>query len=183
MTHADSLHASAAAALTAYVPADPTQAHLRDHYLRLLHRDPDAVWRRARPAHLTAGAVVVDPAGEHTLLVLHNRVRRWLQPGGHCEDGDRTLRDTAMRECREETGLAAFETSAAPLVLSRHGAPCGAREHFDVQYLVVAPADAATAVSEESLDVGWFPVDALPEPLADGVAANVTVAAAAVRRA
>lgn len=34
--------------------------------------------------------------------------------------------------------------------------------HLDVRFLAVADADAVHAVSEESVDVRWWPVDALP---------------------
>jgi hypothetical protein len=48
--------------------------------------------------------------------------------------------------------------------LSDHEVPfCGEGvHHYDVRFLALAPADAVHAVSEESLDVRWFPVDALP---------------------
>ena len=53
--------------------------------------------------------------------------------------------------------------SPVPVHLDRHPAPCGAEHHLDVRFLVLARDDAATAVSEESLDVRWFPLDALPD--------------------
>ena len=36
-----------------------------------------------------------------------------------------------------------------------------------MRYVAIAPADAAHTVSEESLDVRWWPADRLPEPDAD----------------
>ncbi|MGA8847395.1 MAG: NUDIX domain-containing protein [Nocardioides sp.] len=36
--------------------------------------------------------------------------------------------------------------------------------HLDVRFLAVVPADAVPSVSEESLDVRWWPVSELPEP-------------------
>jgi hypothetical protein len=35
--------------------------------------------------------------------------------------------------------------------------------HLDVRFLATARPDAAHAVSEESLDVRWWPIDGLPE--------------------
>ena len=55
----------------------------------------------------------------------------------------------------------------APVDLDRHPAPCGARDHLDVRFLVRAPSASAPVVSEESLDVRWWPVDALPEQRVD----------------
>ena len=35
--------------------------------------------------------------------------------------------------------------------------------HLDVRFLATAPRDADHAVSEESLDVRWWPLDDLPD--------------------
>jgi hypothetical protein len=54
-----------------------------------------------------------------------------------------------------------------PVQLSEHPVPfCDPRggvHHLDVRFLAVAPEGADHAVSEESLDVRWWPVDALPD--------------------
>jgi hypothetical protein len=43
-----------------------------------------------------------------------------------------------------------------------------------VQFLCVAPADAVPAISAESLDLAWFPVDELPADADDSVSALVS---------
>jgi 8-oxo-dGTP pyrophosphatase MutT (NUDIX family) len=82
----------------------------------------------------------------------------------HCEVGDTTLADVALREATEESGIDELRLLPRPVALDRHPAPCGAESHLDVQYVAVAPRDAVAEASEESLDLCWFPVDALPEP-------------------
>ncbi len=42
-------------------------------------------------AHFTASAFVIDEDGERTCLVLHEKLGRLLQPGGHVEDDDESL--------------------------------------------------------------------------------------------
>jgi len=98
------------------------------------------------------------------LLTLHARIGRWLQTGGHLQESDATLAAGALREAREESGLAALELRGAPLLLSRHEVRCGgeATQHLDVQYLVLSPAASPPTVSEESADVRWFGRHALP---------------------
>jgi hypothetical protein len=58
-----------------------------------------------------------------------------------------------------------------PVQLSQHAVPfCGATgdvHHLDVRFVAVAPAGAEHVVSEESLDLRWWPVDALPDPEPD----------------
>lgn len=128
--------------------------------------DPDGSARN-RPDHLTASALVLDPTGAEVLLVLHRKVGRWLQPGGHVDPEDASLPAAALREATEETGVAGLVIDPSPVHLDAHPAPCGADTHLDVQFLAVAPGLVAPAVSEESLDVAWWPVDALPEPRVD----------------
>lgn len=168
-------------ALLAYHPVDPGQVALRELFLARLELDPHAWSRAAEPSHLTASAVVLSRSLDAVLLVLHRKVGRWLQPGGHVDATDTSLAAAALREAVEETGVAALElVGRAPVRLDRHPAPCGVEHHLDVQFLVLAEDDAPVLVSEESLEVAWWPVDALPAPavagLADLIAAGLALA-------
>lgn len=170
------LHTDAVRVLTEWAAPDAEQDLLRHDYLDHLAARADGVWRSCRPAHITASALVVDPEHGRVLLTLHPKVGRWLQLGGHCEPEDTTLADAALREAREEsgigTGLALL--GDAPVKLDRHAVRCAGKDapentHLDVQYLVLAPAGAVAAISDESLDLRWFGFDALPEPTDDSV--------------
>ncbi|MFF0343861.1 NUDIX hydrolase [Kribbella sp. NPDC004875] len=144
---------------------DAEQEELRQHYLNHLAAHPDGMWRSCRPEHVTASALLVDGAGQNTLLTLHKTVGRWLQLGGHCEPADATLAGAALREATEESGLTDLTVSAEPLQLSRHlieAGGCAGAYHLDVQFLVTASTNTAYVVSEESHDLAWFPLDALP---------------------
>jgi 8-oxo-dGTP pyrophosphatase MutT (NUDIX family) len=167
VSHTDRLHADALAVLRAWVPPTPAQSALRDRYVAHLEARPDGMTRDCYPDHLTASTLVVSPDGSHVLLTLHAKARRWFQLGGHCEDGDATLAGAAEREAVEESGLAGLRVDPAPVQLSEHAVPfCDPRggvRHLDVRFLAVAPEGADHAVSEESLDVRWWPVDALPD--------------------
>jgi 8-oxo-dGTP pyrophosphatase MutT (NUDIX family) len=147
----------------------------------LLDEDgPALLTRQATPNHITASAIVLTPDARRTCLVLHGRMGLWVQPGGHLEEGDLTVRAAAAREVAEETGLSGV-VLPVPVVLSRHHAPCrpGIVDwHLDIQLTLVTAPEAPT-VSDESHDVAWFDVDDLPPDLANGVAGNVT---RAVRR-
>ncbi len=177
------LHADAVRVLSTWAAPDDEQEALRRAYLAHLAANPDGVWRACPTAHVTASAIVLDDSGRQTALVLHRRLGLWVQPGGHLEPGDTSILAGAAREAGEETGLPALVFRAAPLQLSRHRAPCGVAEtHLDMQFLATTSSDAAPVVSEESQDVRWFEVTALPAELAPGVARSVAAAAAALTR-
>ncbi|MGQ0632109.1 MAG: NUDIX hydrolase [Sporichthyaceae bacterium] len=179
-----SLHTDAEAVLRAYQPADPAQAQLQADYLAHLAAHADALDRGCVPAHLTASALILDEGGNRALLMLHRKVRRWLQMGGHCEDGDAALADTAMREAREESGIDDLRlVPGGPVLLDRHGAPCSpaVEHHLDVMFAAVAPAGASPVSSAESLDLAWFDVDDLPTDTDTAVRALVSAARSRLR--
>ncbi|MFC4784032.1 NUDIX domain-containing protein [Nocardioides sp. MAHUQ-72] len=163
-----SLHADALAVLESWAAPSPAQEALRERYVAHLRAHPDGMTRGCRPDHLTASTLVLDEDATHALLTLHAKARRWFQLGGHCEPGDLTLAGAAAREAREESGLHQLAVDPVPVQLSEHEVPfCGPTggvHHLDVRFLAVVPADGRHAVSEESLDVRWWPVDALPDP-------------------
>ena len=161
------LHADARAVLAAWEGPNRPQDALRTLYLEHLDAHPDALKRSCHPDHLTASALVVSNDHRQAVLTLHPIVGRWLQTGGHCEVHDATLADAALREAREESGIQDLTLDPVPVLLSRHEVPCGPlrpSHHLDVQFVAVAPADAAPVISEESLDLGWFALDDPPEP-------------------
>ena len=78
------------ALLAAHEPADVEEAADLDR-MRDWAETLDYPFSREQPrAHFTASAVVVDEAGECTLLVHHRKSGSWFQPGGHFEPGDAT---------------------------------------------------------------------------------------------
>lgn len=168
----EGLHADALAVLTAWPAPTAEQERLRQRYVDHLAAHADGMTRGCHPDHLTASTLVVSPAddpdGPRVLLTLHAKARRWFQLGGHCEDADTTLAGAALREAVEESGLDGLVVDPVPVQLSEHEVPfCdprGGMRHLDVRFLAVAPSGAAHAVSDESLDVRWWPADALPDP-------------------
>jgi 8-oxo-dGTP pyrophosphatase MutT (NUDIX family) len=169
--HADGLHADALRVLERWPAPDAGQERLRAGYVDHLRAHPDGVRRSCRPDHLTAGALIVSADHRRVLLTLHAKARAWFHMGGHCEPTDLTLAGAALREAVEESGVADLALDPVPIQLDRHevgfcGEP-GRVHHLDVRFVATAPDDAEHAVSEESLDVRWWPVDALPGDTGD----------------
>jgi 8-oxo-dGTP pyrophosphatase MutT (NUDIX family) len=161
------LHADALATLSGWTAPDTAQDELRARFVAHLEGTADGMWRSSYPDHITAGALVIDGTGDRVLLNLHRKARRWFAFGGHAEPDDLTLADVAAREAREESGITDLRLVPSPAQLDVHPVPfCDPRgevKHLDVRYVAIAPPAAREVTSEESLDVRWWPVDALPE--------------------
>ena len=170
--------------LTRWTAPSTEQRSLREAYLTHLRRSPDGLWRDGPPAHLTASCFVLDPTGRSALLTLHRKGGFWVQFGGHLEPGDASLAAAALREATEESGVAGLRLvpfgAPAPVDLDRHALSAAfgrCREHLDVAYLAVAEPGAVPIISEESDDVAWWPVDALPVDVVHGLAPRLARAA------
>ncbi|ASK66690.1 NTP pyrophosphohydrolase [Brachybacterium avium] len=137
---------------------------LAREYGELLAGDPRVLLREGGPRHLTASAIVIDLCGDHVALVWHRKGRFWVQPGGHLEAGETSFEQAARREVVEEIGISGLQRIGdGPAMLHRHALDAAfgrCSEHWDVQYLLRAPAPAAElplTVSEESAEVRWVP--------------------------
>jgi 8-oxo-dGTP pyrophosphatase MutT (NUDIX family) len=167
----DALHAGALATLTSWRAPDAAQERLRSDFVAHLRDHPDATTRGCYPDHLTASTLILSEDADQALLTLHAKAGAWFQVGGHCEPEDTSLAGAARREAVEESGIVELVVDPVPVQLSAHDVPfCdprGGTRHLDVRFVAVAPRHARHAVSEESLDVAWWPVDALPTDAAD----------------
>jgi 8-oxo-dGTP pyrophosphatase MutT (NUDIX family) len=165
------LHDDALSTLRRWVAPDERQERLRQEYVDHLDGHVDGLSRTDVPDHLTAGALVLSADHRRVLLTLHAKAREWFHLGGHCEPADSILAGAALREATEESGIDGLVLDPEPVHLDRHDVGfCGPHEHvrhLDVRFLALAPADAVPSVSAESLDVRWWPVDALPTDAPD----------------
>jgi 8-oxo-dGTP pyrophosphatase MutT (NUDIX family) len=162
-----SAHTAALATLRSWRPPSADQAALRDRYVDHLMAHPDGLTRACLPDHLTASTLVLSADWSAVLLTLHAKAHRWFQFGGHVEPGDETLADAALREATEESGVMDLRLDPAPVQLSEHAvpfcAPGGDVHHLDVRFVAVARNGAEHSVSNESVDVRWWSVDALAD--------------------
>ncbi|MEU0027063.1 NUDIX domain-containing protein [Streptomyces sp. NPDC006335] len=107
-------------------------------------------------------AVVLDDDGR-VLLNRRSDTRKWSLIGGIPEPGEQPAA-CAVREVEEETGVrCAVErvivVQALKPVTYENGDVC---QYMDITFRCRALGGEARVNDDESLDVGWFAVDALP---------------------
>jgi 8-oxo-dGTP pyrophosphatase MutT (NUDIX family) len=147
--------------VTGFAPS-PEEEKSHELILALLEQTEAPFSRRQfHPGHITCTALVLDPDRRRVLLVYHHRLRRWLLPGGHVEETDAALSDTAHREAVEETSVRIGPASTARLAgMDVHAIPAhrGKDEplhlHHDLIFAMMAESDAIER-SEEAPDVAW----------------------------
>ena len=157
--------------LRAHEPADERERAMRDRLVAFVEAHPDAFERALRTGHVTASAWIVDPSRTQALLTHHRNLGKWLQLGGHA-DGETDVRAAAMREAREESGLASLRFAHDAIydvdvhaIPARPGEP--AHDHYDVRFALEADPDEPLVVSDESHELAWIPIAELPRYGAD----------------
>jgi 8-oxo-dGTP pyrophosphatase MutT (NUDIX family) len=164
--------------LSRYAAEDAAEAESIARMLRFLEARGDPFARENPEGHFTGSAIVARPDGSAFLLVHHRKLGRWLQPGGHTEEGDPSVFDTALREAREETGIGGFEEPCGRRILDVdvHAIPARASDpahfHFDVRYLLASGAQGhADRAEDPARPMVWL---SLADALAAGVDASLT---------
>ncbi len=114
------------------------------------------------PGHFTASGFVLCPERRRVLLVFHDKLRRWLQPGGHVEPGDVDLAAAAEREVVEETGVSvAARLGRGIFDVDIHNiggnSKTGPHRHFDVRYAFLA--GELELQPSEMLGARWVELD------------------------
>ncbi len=157
--------AAARAAVAGARVGEPGHEESRARILAFIDDHPDALLRSCLVGHLTGSAVVIDPSTRQVLLLLHAKLRRWLQPGGHA-DGDGNLARVALREATEETGITGLRVLTPAVDLDVHvfhdvSGSDADHLHLDVRHLVLTPPGAVAVTNHESDGARWVPVDEL----------------------
>lgn len=112
-----------------------------------------------------AGGIVINDKGE-VLLQLRSDTRTWGIPGGAMDPGEEPA-ETAVREIFEETGIRVIPERITSVISGEdffHTYPNGNQIALVSIMFLCRPVKGDPIVNdEESLEVRYFPRDALPE--------------------
>ena len=125
------------------------------------------LWQRwsvlSRGLSLGVRGLVIDGEGR-VLLVEHTYVPGWYMPGGGVEK-DETAEESIVREMKEEAGI---EVIGRPRLLSVHDNRRQFRGDHVLLYRIDAWRAGEPSQQGEILNIGWFPLDALPADTTPG---------------
>lgn len=151
--------------LEAYVTAFDEEKLYRKLMLEWVHQHPtDCCRRELLAGHFTGSAWVLNLDRTKALLIHHRNLDKWVQPGGHADDTDISLAETARREALEECGLSGLTLLSEQIFdLDVHVIPAK-REvpehlHYDVRFVFQAESEAFTEDFAEVKAVCWVSVE------------------------
>ena len=158
--------------IEAYIPFNAQEACDKARMLRFMRENEDYLERKNQTAHFTASVWTLNQAHTKTLMVYHNIYDSWSWVGGHA-DGVEDLKEVALRELREETGVSKAKLlsedifSLETLAVNGHwkkGIYVPSHLHFNLTYLAVADEEEALCVNrEENQAVQWFAIEDIPK--------------------
>ena len=154
-----------------YQPFNEQEEMDKSLILDWIETQDDAFSRDNTVAHMTASAWVVNKDRSRVLMAYHNIYDSWSWLGGHA-DGETDLLAVALREVKEEAGIANVRPvspdiySLESLTVVGHvkkGQYVSSHLHLNVTYLLEADSDEAVSIKEdENSGVAWFtPEEAL----------------------
>ncbi|AEQ52214.1 NUDIX domain-containing protein [Pelagibacterium halotolerans] len=117
--------------------------------------------------HLTLGARAAVIVDGRVLLVRHGYVAGWQMPGGGVDPGE-TAEAAARREVLEETGYVV--DGDMRLFGLYHATGYTNRDHVALYVGQSAHQARAFEPNREIVEIGWFALGDLPQPMAPGAA-------------
>jgi 8-oxo-dGTP pyrophosphatase MutT (NUDIX family) len=145
--------------LNDFSPLLPEEQAFKSRIIAFIENEPDCFKRGHLAGHITGSAFIVNETYTKTALVLHAKINKWLQPGGHA-DGDSDIMRVALKEAEEETGLTQLKVVKQIFdidihtIAERKAVPV--HLHYDIRFLIMANEAEPFLISDESADIQWI---------------------------
>lgn len=154
--------------LRSYNPLGSAERDFQSLLTKFVENEPSPFSRATRHGHVTASSWIVDNLQENVLLIFHDILNEWLQPGGHIELTDLSIEDAARREAIEETHLGndaflGMETSIFDIDVHRipENQETAEHLHYDVRFRYRLFADSSSFPVIALQNVRWIRISEL----------------------
>ncbi|MEJ2130265.1 MAG: NUDIX hydrolase [Gammaproteobacteria bacterium] len=153
--------------LERYGTRHPDERCMVARFRDFVSENPLCFRRSLLQGHVTGSAWLVDRSRSRVLLTHHRKLDIWVQLGGHA-DGETDVLRVALREAREESGLARVRPLSEEIFdVDIHEIPAREHEpahlHYDVRFALECFGDERFSVSDESHALEWVAIYRLPE--------------------
>ncbi|MDO8558072.1 MAG: NUDIX domain-containing protein [bacterium] len=154
-----------------YLRIFPDEEELLSLLKKQVLENQDILNRKNFEGHITASGLVIS-SDKKVLVVFHNKLQKFLQPGGHIEKGDEDLMFSAMRELREETNLSNVELcnwcpeNNSPIMIDTHKIPENKQkneyEHYHHDFMFIFTIKKGADIILDTNEVSnfrWISID------------------------
>ena len=151
-----------------YIPSCEQEVRDKEVILRCMDTFNDLLVRENELCHFTASIWAVNKDRTKILMAYHNLYDSWAWTGGHA-DGEENLKEVALRELQEETGVKNIKLVTEDILaldvlhVERHikkGKFVPSHLHLNLTYLIeVDETDELRIKEDENKGVKWFPIN------------------------
>ena len=136
--------------------------------INMLKNDESLIGKSNLIGHVTASGIILYK--DNILLIFHNKLQKFIQPGGHVDISDQELWKAAQREVFEETGMNTtlhpwhHAHGMIPLNIDTHVIPYNQKKnelkhlHHDFTFIFLPTDLDINLQKEEVSDMKWLPV-------------------------
>ncbi len=167
MNTADDMHCNISDNLQNYLSLFPEEICNLTLLQEQISYGEDLTDRKNFKGHVTASGLIIS-TDDQILLIFHNMLKLYLQPGGHAEMDDICLINAAQREIAEETGLNNVTPhkwhlqNNSPATIATHLVPANPKKceeehyHHDFMFLFSAPTKNLDLDTSEVSGFQWI---------------------------
>ncbi|KKB96290.1 hypothetical protein SZ25_00612 [Candidatus Arcanobacter lacustris] len=141
-------------------PKDLMENNHKNNILNFINNNKDCFERSLSEGHITGSCWLINHDNSKFLLLHHQKLDIWVQPGGHA-DGDSDILGVTIKEAQEETGIIDIEPVSDEIFdIDIHKIPANSKDaahlHYDVRFLLRVKNDQEPIRNRESKDIKWF---------------------------
>ena len=157
-------------AIENFKPTNEQEENDKKLILEFIKNNDNVLYRENEYAHMTSSGLIFNDKLDKILMVHHNIYNTWSWTGGHA-DGESDLLKVAVKEAKEETGVADINVLDEDIITLdilpvvphvKRGKFVSGHIHFCISYALLADENSSTrAKLDENSGVKWIKIDEL----------------------